>query len=294
MISCSSGKDGNYPEYTQIFASCQESNNDITFRFRLLQIINHGALTWHYGRVRPRATLLSAEKPVLADQRTSLSRHILPEGVWSYQPELIFTKVCLHLIYLAYSSLKQRATRSSVASLRVALGVFSLFLEPRETCSSISNYDILAYMHKKRDPLKKKAYRQSVPEKTSQYNRTYRLKNPDKIKNIRYCYNHSDRYYDLNSEAKKRYRARKNKSLINDLTSSLWHEIKIHFKNRCYYCKSRSAHLTQDHIIPLSRGGSHTITNIIPACRKCNSSKGISSPPIPVQPLLPWNFDHNF
>ncbi|MDB4875733.1 MAG: hypothetical protein JWM41_2179 [Gemmatimonadetes bacterium] len=29
-----------------------------------------------------------------------------------------------------------------------------------------------------------------------------------------------------------------------------------------------------DHVIPISRGGSHTRENVVPACRSCNSKKG--------------------
>lgn len=28
-----------------------------------------------------------------------------------------------------------------------------------------------------------------------------------------------------------------------------------------------------DHVIPLSRGGSNSITNVVPACKPCNSGK---------------------
>lgn len=31
---------------------------------------------------------------------------------------------------------------------------------------------------------------------------------------------------------------------------------------------------TADHVIPLARGGSHDITNLVPACLPCNSSRG--------------------
>ena len=41
-----------------------------------------------------------------------------------------------------------------------------------------------------------------------------------------------------------------------------------------------------DHLTPLSKGGSHTVSNIVPACRPCNSRKGVKEVLRPVQPLL--------
>lgn len=40
----------------------------------------------------------------------------------------------------------------------------------------------------------------------------------------------------------------------------------------CVYCGSKEK-LTFDHIIPLSRGGPDITSNLVLACRKCNSSK---------------------
>jgi 5-methylcytosine-specific restriction endonuclease McrA len=45
------------------------------------------------------------------------------------------------------------------------------------------------------------------------------------------------------------------------------------YGHRCFYC-GRAVRLTADHIVPLTRGGSNYISNIIPACQPCNSSKG--------------------
>ena len=41
---------------------------------------------------------------------------------------------------------------------------------------------------------------------------------------------------------------------------------------RCVYCGEVKL-LTVDHIIPISKGGQHTRSNIAPACKSCNSRK---------------------
>lgn len=57
------------------------------------------------------------------------------------------------------------------------------------------------------------------------------------------------------------------------LTPTQWEQIKKNYNYLCAYChKSRT--LTQDHVIPLSKGGQHIASNIVPSCRSCNSRKG--------------------
>jgi 5-methylcytosine-specific restriction endonuclease McrA len=73
---------------------------------------------------------------------------------------------------------------------------------------------------------------------------------------------------------------------MNDFTEAEWQAMKAHYNHRCAYCGKRQKRLTQDHITPLSKGGSHTATNIVPACRSCNARKGTRPPLRPVQPLL--------
>ncbi len=41
---------------------------------------------------------------------------------------------------------------------------------------------------------------------------------------------------------------------------------------RCAYCPSEGK--TIDHVVPLARGGRDEISNLVPACKACNSSKG--------------------
>jgi 5-methylcytosine-specific restriction endonuclease McrA len=43
----------------------------------------------------------------------------------------------------------------------------------------------------------------------------------------------------------------------------------------CAYCGERGAPLQPDHRVPLARGGSNDIENILPACRRCNQRKAL-------------------
>ena len=47
--------------------------------------------------------------------------------------------------------------------------------------------------------------------------------------------------------------------------------------NKCAYCSS-TQNLTIDHIIPSSRGGDNSWTNLTIACSKCNTKKGNRTP----------------
>jgi 5-methylcytosine-specific restriction endonuclease McrA len=49
-------------------------------------------------------------------------------------------------------------------------------------------------------------------------------------------------------------------------------EMMVRGERVCIYCGASGA-LTQDHIIPVSKGGPDIPANIVPACKTCNSSK---------------------
>ena len=91
---------------------------------------------------------------------------------------------------------------------------------------------------------------------------------------------------EVASTTKARRRAHKLGAAINDLTNAQWEEIKAAYGHRCVYCGRKRKRLTRDHISPLSKNGDHTASNIVPACRSCNSRKHAGPPLIPVQPLL--------
>lgn len=57
------------------------------------------------------------------------------------------------------------------------------------------------------------------------------------------------------------------------LTKQEWREILEYFDHRCAYCLEKLERPTVEHVIPLSRGGTHTANNVVPACQPCNSRK---------------------
>jgi 5-methylcytosine-specific restriction endonuclease McrA len=67
-------------------------------------------------------------------------------------------------------------------------------------------------------------------------------------------------------------RARKRANDTRVVTDRDWRRLCTRYRDCCAYCGHPGA-LTQDHIIPIVRGGRHAIGNLLPACRSCNSRK---------------------
>lgn len=88
--------------------------------------------------------------------------------------------------------------------------------------------------------------------------KAYGLANPDKV-----------RHYKLKNKAIRRAITR----TIHDLTMLQWIECELYFDYQCAYCGEQPEKLEQDHVVALTKGGSHAKFNIVPACRRCNGSK---------------------
>lgn len=64
------------------------------------------------------------------------------------------------------------------------------------------------------------------------------------------------------------------KNKAKELRRSQWWKRK-RASGRCHYCADsfRPQELTMDHVVPLSRGGLTTKSNVVPCCKNCNSQK---------------------
>jgi 5-methylcytosine-specific restriction endonuclease McrA len=130
-------------------------------------------------------------------------------------------------------------------------------------------------------------HRAEHPDWWKEYGRRYRAEHPDMFKAAQkrsYA-----KYADRNREQARKYahthreqrrtieaqrRARKQEAGGN-YTTGEWEALKAQYDNRCLCCGKQEPEikLTQDHIIPLSKGGSNFISNIQPLCGLCNSRK---------------------
>lgn len=69
-----------------------------------------------------------------------------------------------------------------------------------------------------------------------------------------------------------RRRKRRLAAVTNDLTPTEWIELTSAWGG-CAYCGATGVPLQKDCVLPVSRGGRYTATNVVPACRSCNASK---------------------
>jgi 5-methylcytosine-specific restriction endonuclease McrA len=126
--------------------------------------------------------------------------------------------------------------------------------------------------------LKKQADQLLHPEKQqARRRRHYALKGEEELRNNA---DYRRTHPDVMEACAARRRARKKQAAVNDFTVVQWRWMKALYRHQCVYCGKLQQSMTKDHLIPLHLGGNHTVSNIVPACRSCNSKKGIG-PPLP-------------
>ena len=69
-----------------------------------------------------------------------------------------------------------------------------------------------------------------------------------------------------------RRRKRRMSLVDHDLSDDQWHALMDAWEG-CAYCGGDGAALQKDCMLPISRGGRYTLSNVVPACASCNASK---------------------
>lgn len=104
-------------------------------------------------------------------------------------------------------------------------------------------------------------------DKVLQSSNKWKSKNPDLVKK----HNEKRKHTIKNKIQQVNYTA-KRKGAVGSITVGEWNLLLWLFKG-CAYCGSKEKYLTVDHAVPLSKGGSNYIENILPACFWCNVKK---------------------
>lgn len=118
-----------------------------------------------------------------------------------------------------------------------------------------------------------KQYYKKNKEKVKEKSKKYKSQNHESV--LKYQKSYNKKYNRENKEMcniQTQRRITRKKSLPSTLTFEQWENTKNYFGNKCAYC-GKELHLTQEHFIPVSKGGGYTADNIIPSCQSCNSSK---------------------
>ena len=127
----------------------------------------------------------------------------------------------------------------------------------------------LAYRNKNVEDCRKRArqWKKDNAERVEEYNRKYREDNADYF--VRYT-----KDYIASGRNRINWQARKAREalLVSDFTAAEWVLCQEFFDNACAYC-GKPGPLAQDHVVPVCSGGGYTISNIVPACKWCNTSK---------------------
>jgi len=132
-----------------------------------------------------------------------------------------------------------------------------------------------------------KAWRDANPGKSRETARNSYWRNWDKRKQLRDQRREELRERNKNwrranlekDAAKSRRHYAKKRGATGSHTLEEFLEVCEQYSWRCFYCGCQldRSTVTEDHVVPVSEGGTDNIDNIVPACRSCNSRKGDKS-----------------
>jgi 5-methylcytosine-specific restriction endonuclease McrA len=124
---------------------------------------------------------------------------------------------------------------------------------------------------KARDAMRRwrERHRELSRERNREYKRALYARDPDAVKARLAAYWAA--HPEILRAKDHRYRARR-RNAAGSFTAAEWLALLDQYGWACGYCGAKDR-LQADHRIPLARGGTNFIENIIPACPRCNQRK---------------------
>jgi 5-methylcytosine-specific restriction endonuclease McrA len=126
----------------------------------------------------------------------------------------------------------------------------------------------------------KRAWQSRNRERLAIYIKEYGEKNKEKLRAQRQAYWKANRAKSIANGQKRRAALAKQASGNLDLILQFVADIKAKRFAICYYCqqKTDTHKIHFDHIIPLAKGGQHSVENLCVSCAKCNLTKHDRTP----------------
>lgn len=120
-----------------------------------------------------------------------------------------------------------------------------------------------------------RAWRAANRDRVKALNRAAYLANPQAYaeQRDRWRLEHPEQHLDIMRNVVATRRARKLGNGLRRVTRADIARMFTRAGGICSYCGT-AAKLTVDHVIPLARGGAHSIGNLVAACETCNKRKG--------------------
>lgn len=104
-------------------------------------------------------------------------------------------------------------------------------------------------------------WREQNSERHKENNKRWEQENPERVKELMSYHNRMRRAREYGCDG--------------EITPEEWYSLCERYEFRCLCCGKEFPFdkLTHDHIVPVSMGGSHSVDNAQPLCRRCNSKK---------------------
>jgi 5-methylcytosine-specific restriction endonuclease McrA len=161
----------------------------------------------------------------------------------------------------------------------------------RPRCKECRKAETTAYYIANREACKArtKAWQEANPERYRQQLKDWEAKpgNAERKKELNRAWKHAHQaqrkeysqrperriYNRLNAKNQTARRKVRIGATLHPLTKAEWLDRQLEYEGRCAYCGEPVQEPTMDHVVPLIKGGDHSVGNIVPACGRCNRRK---------------------